>query len=516
MSTCEMPSNPAKRQIFHLDCNFVSLRPEFVRDLLGRVAAMGYNTILWELEDQVQWETCPECAHQASWSKEEFRSILNDSRSLGLEPIPLLQTIGHGEYVMTHPRYHSFREHPEFSDCYCVSNPEVRGFLKTWIDEICDLFGGIRHFHLGGDEAYRFGTCGLCAARERNDLYAEHLDELATVLRQRNIRPGIWHDMILACPGTIQKVSREFLIWDWNYDAGLRPAENVRIWGGGRLATRDLTPEQKAQFPEILDPGGNLNSFYTADFLTHRGYDVILCSAARAYQSGPFCPKVEVHAGNIMAVAEKAGRAGLFGQCVTDWAVRLNPVLAGIPLLDLPNQLKVTLSPMKSIRMTFAEQFGFAEAWDTALLLGECDYRVRIFSAVQWSGLKDSRPAPPGYLQNWIDRWIMENEPFWFEREAMLDGMLDSTRRGLDLILPHAKETPLAALWSQAATVQLAYLEVLREVICETPQTRTLEKLQEVRAKITALYSSEQNAASAAKNAALLIDPLQEFVEAES
>ena len=36
-------------RIFHLDFNFVSQRQEFVRDLLARVAAMGYDAILWEM-----------------------------------------------------------------------------------------------------------------------------------------------------------------------------------------------------------------------------------------------------------------------------------------------------------------------------------------------------------------------------------------------------------------------------------------------------------------------------------
>ena len=38
---------------------------------------------------------------------------------------------------MALPRYHAFREHPDFSDCYCV-NPAVRAFVRRWIQESCD------------------------------------------------------------------------------------------------------------------------------------------------------------------------------------------------------------------------------------------------------------------------------------------------------------------------------------------------------------------------------------------
>ena len=39
--------------IFHMDFNFVCLKPEYQREWLKRVADMGYNAILWELEDKV-------------------------------------------------------------------------------------------------------------------------------------------------------------------------------------------------------------------------------------------------------------------------------------------------------------------------------------------------------------------------------------------------------------------------------------------------------------------------------
>jgi hypothetical protein len=96
------------------------LRPEFLREQLDTPAALGYDAVLWELENQVRWESCPECALPDSWSKAEFRELLDYSRKLNLEPIPLLQTIGHGEYVMMQEKDHAFREHPDYSDCYCV------------------------------------------------------------------------------------------------------------------------------------------------------------------------------------------------------------------------------------------------------------------------------------------------------------------------------------------------------------------------------------------------------------
>lgn len=297
--------------IFHMDFNFVSLRYEFVKELLAKVAALGYDAILWELENQVAWETCPECAGPGAWSKARFRELLDYSRTLGLEPVPLLQTIGHGEYVMSHPEYHTFREHPDYSDCYCVSNPAVRAFLRRWIAEYVELFGELRYFHLGGDEAYRFGSCSNCSVRDRQALYGEHIDFLAADLKARNIRPGIWSDMILAEPSKLGAISRDFMVWDWNYVTGLGTPETVKIWGLGNVSRDAVTPELRERIPELLTSAGALNPFYTADLLKNRGYEVILCSAARSSCDGPFCPNTVVHAPNIAGAAAKCRSAGL-------------------------------------------------------------------------------------------------------------------------------------------------------------------------------------------------------------
>jgi len=105
-------------KIFHIDLNFVSLKEVYLKKWLKKLAAMGYNAILWELENKVAWETCPECVWPEAMSKDTFRKLLGYSKELGLEPIPLLQTVGHGEYVMLHEKYHSFRENPERHDSY--------------------------------------------------------------------------------------------------------------------------------------------------------------------------------------------------------------------------------------------------------------------------------------------------------------------------------------------------------------------------------------------------------------
>jgi hypothetical protein len=498
-------------RIFHLDFNFVSQRQEFVRDLLARVAAMGYDAILWEMENQVVWETCPECATPESWSKSSFRELLRYSRELGLEPIPLLQTIGHGEYVMSHPRYHAFREHPDFCDCYCVSKPGVRDFLRRWIREYCDLFGDLRYFHLGGDEAYQFGHCPKCSTRDRQALYGEHVNALAEELRKRQIRPGIWSDMIMAEPAKLGSIPHDIIVWDWNYSNGVSVPKAIHVAGVGTLKREEIAPDLLQRIPELLDAAGNLNPFYTTDILMKRGFDVVLSSAARSSTDGPFCPNTTVHALNIAAVDAKYRSSRLFGHCVTSWSIRLNPITAGLPLMEMPRISAA--APDAGLdawrRRASLPYFGFEGGLDAADLLGHCNSGLRPFSAVQWTGLKDARPTPPGFMAKRIAQWEEEREPWWLNKDTMLAAMQSDTRAGLAMLEPYADKYPVAALWVRAGRLQLDYIGLLQHVFAweATPATRR-PRILEFRAAAQAFYESEQAPLSAARNAGLLVDLL--------
>jgi len=103
---------------FHIDMNIAQFRGEYLKERMKLLAGLGYNTILWEVENNIRWETCPECVAPEAFTKEEFRDLLAYGRSLGLEPIPLLQTIGHCEYVLKTGKYQRLAELPERVDQY--------------------------------------------------------------------------------------------------------------------------------------------------------------------------------------------------------------------------------------------------------------------------------------------------------------------------------------------------------------------------------------------------------------
>ena len=60
------------------------------RTVTDRMAERGYNMILIDLNEGVEYESRPEIAVKGAWSVEKLRSELSRLRKLGLEPIPKL------------------------------------------------------------------------------------------------------------------------------------------------------------------------------------------------------------------------------------------------------------------------------------------------------------------------------------------------------------------------------------------------------------------------------------------
>jgi hypothetical protein len=412
---CNAPSGKGPMIIFHVDLNSVSLRKDYIEKWLRKTSAMGYNAVLWEVEGMVKWETCPECASPDAFSKKEFRELLTLSRQLGLEPIPLLQTIGHAEYVLQHKHYVPFREKPDRYDCYCTSNREVRGFMKRWIEEYRELFGDIKYFHLGGDEAYVFGTCPQCSTAVAtlgiNALYADYLKDIASGLLAKGIRPGIWDDMVMKKPADIGVIPKDFVMWDWDYwDTDTTPY-SVMVWSETkRVSKSELSDSITKTIPEILDTNGELRSFYVSDFLKRKGFDVITCSSSRSHGDAVFTGKHTIHSGNIIAGARKCSELGLLGTCVTSWAVRLanyeiqEPWIMLAPLtMQHPILSYDGLLSMVSRKLFGVEGREFFEAInDVGFPFPFSDQNT---TGIMWTGMKDMRPAPKGYIKSLIHKW---------------------------------------------------------------------------------------------------------------
>ena len=435
-----------KTRGFHIDMNIAQFRGPYLKTWLKRLAAEGYDTILWEVENNIRWETCPECVSPDAFAKAEFKDILAYSRSLGLEPVPLLQTIGHCEYVLKNPRYKPLAEVPDRIDQYCPRNPDVVAFLKKWIDEYLEVFGEVRTFHLGADEAYTLGECPRCRAyageHSLSELYIDHINAVSRPLIEKGIRPAFWGDMVLHHPEALDKLSRRIVIYDWLYDR-YDGVGTVQIWGQGSLPPGEIDAAALERFGRFIfplgaEPGRDPDPFYTSDYLAANGFDVVVCPSSSCYGDSVFAPRTYFHMRNTADSFRKGSSPRLRGAVLTSWTVHLFPWELQLASIELPGFLAhnpgATMADFEQdyVRRHFGiDDLGFFAAAGSLARRGLFNY------AADLGFFKDARPAPPDYVSKRVEEIARQGE---LEKELVaVELRLAEYRRGLDLFRAFAK-----------------------------------------------------------------------------
>ena len=521
---------PSRLRGFHIDMNIAQFRGPYLRSELKALAARGYNTIVWEVENNIRWETCPECVSPDAFTKAEFRDILDYSRSLGLEPIPLLQTIGHCEYVLKNERYKPLAEVPERIDQYCPRNPEVVAFLLKWLDEYLEVFGPVRTFHLGADEAYTLGECPRCRAyaeeHSLSELYIDHINAMSRPLVDKGIRPAIWGDMVLHHPEALDKLSREVMIFDWLYDR-YEGCGRVQVWGRGSLRADELDGPTLERFGAFLyplgdEPGRDPDPFYTSDFLAANGFDVVVCPSSSCYGDSVFAPRTYFHMRNTADSFRKGSMPRLKGAVLTSWTVHLFPWQLQRPAIELPGFLAE--NPGRTLedfeKSYVREHFGVDDLGFFAAA-GRLAKRGLFNSASDLGFFKDAGPAPLDYVARRIEEMAGKGE---LEKElAACETRLGEYRRGLDLFRAYGKtassgEEELGA-WILAARNLVNRAEASRLLLkgrigpggpgAVTEARRVLEELRELRRQTEAALARTIKPSRTAETMSWMYDSME-------
>ena len=426
---------------FHVDMNIGHFTHAYLTKWLRELAQLGYDTIVWEVENTIAWETCPECASQDAFSKEQFRELVRLCEELKLECIPMLQTIAHCEYVLKNSSYKHLAETEGRIDQYCPLHPELLPFLHRWMDEYLELFGNIKYFHIGGDESWFLGACDRCQAYVKkhslSELYVQHINSVSRPLLEKGIRPILWADMALQHPEALRNLSHDIVLCDWMYDIRC-DCSKVWVWGKGLRAKEELDASTLVTFGQFLyphgdEPGIEPNIFYTADFLTDAGFEVILAPAASSFGDTVFAPRDYFHLTNTFDMAHKGFEKPMLGSILTSWTVQLHPYETQQSCIDvLPYVHAHPSASLESYRQFFVQNhFGT----DDSRFLKACGMLSKscLFSSRRTLGYcKEAFPVPLDHVAKTISKVLQEGRLLQ-ELDNCLARLLEY-RQGLDLL----------------------------------------------------------------------------------
>lgn len=327
---------------YHFDLKRGLWNLDYMERAAARLREWGYDTIVIELEDKLRFKN-----HKGIWAPDALSpaamaSFSRRCRARGLDVIPLVQTLGHAEYVLKHPEYAHLRENPAVNSQYDPLSKDAQKLVIELCDQAIDAVNPAEFFHAGGDETWdlgKFGRAKDAAARIGiGRLYLNHMLPILRHIHKRGLRPMIWADMCLTHPEIIREIPGYVVMVDWDYWTSSERPWGIMLWGGLKpgesnrsVSWRDIKDKQPALFKKHFKKyavdaqtrrDGSFRPFYCSDALLGMGCKNVLTAPADSCY-GDMCgvPRNTIHWPNCFYAARK-GLNDCMGAFVTSWAVR--------------------------------------------------------------------------------------------------------------------------------------------------------------------------------------------------
>lgn len=152
---------------------------------------------------------------------------------LGIELVPNLNTFGHMERWLRHPRYRALAECPQgwihpltgqFKEFPGTLKPDEASlaFVASLLDDYLPCFRS-RQVNIGGDEPWELGqgfSQEAVSTRGKHRVYLDHLHKLCALAAERGHTPQFWGDILLEDLALAQDTPQDALPVVWGYDAG--------------------------------------------------------------------------------------------------------------------------------------------------------------------------------------------------------------------------------------------------------------------------------------------------------
>jgi len=206
----------------HLDLKGVPPTFDRLIQLLDVFVAARYNAVLVEWEDMFPWTVDDRFRCETAYSADEVRQFHAEAADRGLQVIPLVQCLGHMETPLSLSEYAKLREVPHVADTLNPLAEGARQLVESMVDDVLALTPQISHLHLGGDEAWSFGTHPDTKAyiqkHGKGALYLHHVEPILDKLSARGVRPILWHDMMIEWDdAALRALSRKADLMVWGY-----------------------------------------------------------------------------------------------------------------------------------------------------------------------------------------------------------------------------------------------------------------------------------------------------------
>ena len=148
------------------------------REVIDYLPARGFNTVLIDVADGMQYDSHPEISIRGAWPKEKLKRELAHMREIGLTPIPKLN------FSTTHDVW--LKEYSRM-----ISTPTYYQVCEDLIKEVAEVFDYPALFHLGLN-ADQISPVRLMSRVRQGDLWWKDVFFLFGVCEKLGMRPWVW------------------------------------------------------------------------------------------------------------------------------------------------------------------------------------------------------------------------------------------------------------------------------------------------------------------------------------
>ncbi len=216
-------------------------------EVAGRLAEVGINAIVAEVNYGYQYESHPELRAANAASREQIAKLVAECKKHHVRLIPQFQCLGHQSWSRhTFPlltKYPQFDEspgqYPNNEGIYCRSwcplHPEVNAIVFSLMDELIAAFEADA-LHVGMDEVFLVGeeACPRCKGKDKAELFAKAVNDYHKhLVGDKKVEMLMWGDRLIdaneiaygkweasanGTAGAIDRISKDIIICDWHYE----------------------------------------------------------------------------------------------------------------------------------------------------------------------------------------------------------------------------------------------------------------------------------------------------------